>query len=155
MSRVIAFDSGVLSTATQRIGVADADACRQWISRCLQAGDRIIIPAIARYELRRELIRSQQTASLQRLEIFLVAAPDRYIPMTEDAIDLAAQLWATARQNRVTTAPPLALDADVIFVAQVRLWAAGAGIAETAVYAATTNVRHIGYFLNAAHWTNL
>lgn len=47
--------------------------------------------------------------------------PDRRIPLTQPALDLAAHLWAETRRSGKPTADPHALDIDLILTAQVRL----------------------------------
>jgi hypothetical protein len=75
------------------------------------------------YELRRELLRARKSASLKRLDAFLLAAPDRLIPVTRAALIKAAELWAESRQKGLPTADPKELDIDVVQVA--RLMTAG------------------------------
>jgi hypothetical protein len=77
VSRIIVLDSGPLGLVTQRKGIPAADACRQWITRCLDRGSRIIVPAIADFEVRRELGRAGKAHGLARLDAFNVAEPDR------------------------------------------------------------------------------
>jgi hypothetical protein len=51
MSRVILLDAGPLGMITKRRGVPEAEACRAWAVRCLGQGARILVPAIAYYEV--------------------------------------------------------------------------------------------------------
>src|SRR5438477_12165000 len=99
MKRVLVLDSGVLGPLTQRPGVAAAAACRHWASRCLQAGAVILVPAIVHYEIRRELLRAGKSAGIARLDSFVQDVPDRYTVLTDPALRLAAELWATSRQR--------------------------------------------------------
>lgn len=147
----IVLDSGVLSLATHRVGQVEADACRRWITDCLDSGARILVPAIANYETRRELLRAGKTTALQRLDAFISAEPDRYIPLTDDALMQAAQFWAQSRQQSQPTADPKALDADVILAAQVR----SLGLSSDSLIVATSNVRHIARFVRAEVWRKI
>ena len=144
-------DSGILSLAAQRPGVSEADACRGWIAECLRARDRILVPAIANYEVRRELVRAGKTAGIARLDAFIDAEPDRYIVLTDAALRLAAQLWAKARQQGSPTADQKALDGDVILAAQVLTLSAASGT----TIVATTNLRHLSLFVNAQKWPDI
>jgi predicted nucleic acid-binding protein len=80
MSRVILLDAGSLGIVTKRRGVPDAEACRAWVACCLRQGAHILVPAIAYYEVCRELERMRNTTGLARVEAFCSAVPDRYCP---------------------------------------------------------------------------
>jgi predicted nucleic acid-binding protein len=149
MKRVIVLDSGILSLATQRRGVVQADACRRWISACMRAGAVLRVPAIANYETRRELLRAGKRSSVQRLDAFLVARPERYIPISDDDLYRAAEMWADSRRRGLPTSDPKQLDADVILAAQ----ALNLGIPADDLVVAPTNVRHLSRFLDARLWT--
>ncbi len=70
MIEVIALDSGVLSLLTQKRGIQPAVNCRAWAAECIRAGAKIIVPAIANYELRRELLRARNLSAVARLDAF-------------------------------------------------------------------------------------
>jgi predicted nucleic acid-binding protein len=151
MSRVIFLDAGPLGQVSQRKGVAYADACQQWIADCITAGHRIIVPEIADYEVRRELVRSGKTMGIARLDFFNSAQPDRFLPITTLAMRLASDLWAQARNRGWATADPHALDGDVILAAQ----ALTLGISPADIVVATTNVAHLSRYLTADTWENI
>jgi hypothetical protein len=88
-----------------------------WLSRCILSGHRIIVPAIVYYEVKRELLRAKKSIGTSRLDSFVAASPGRYLPLSDDALRLAADLWPRARQEGQPTADPLALDVDVILAA--------------------------------------
>jgi predicted nucleic acid-binding protein len=96
----------------------------------------VIVPAIVNYELKRELLRARKTVGLTRLDAF--AAPDRYLPLSDEALRLAADLWAKSRQIGRLTAHPQSLDIDVITAAQ----AISAGKASSDFVIATTKLKH-------------
>ena len=147
MSRAILLDSGPLGLATNPLGSEAAAACSQWLHRMAVGGSSVIVPEIADYEVRRELIRAGRTAGIARLDA--LTSQVEYLAITTAAMRRAANFWAEARrQGRPTAADP-ALDGDVILAAQ----AATLGWAGTIV--ATTNVRHLTRFVPAKLWTDI
>jgi predicted nucleic acid-binding protein len=149
--RLIVVDTGTLGLLTHPRAQPAALACRQWAQARLAAGARLIVPGIADYELRRELIRAGKTAGLRRLDV--VRAGFEFDPITQDALDKAAELWATVRSAGLTTAHPAALDGDAILAAQTLL-AANAG---DVVTIATNNPRHLLRFpgIDARPWQSI
>jgi predicted nucleic acid-binding protein len=118
----------------------DAVACRHWAQALLAAGIRVIVPGIADYELRRELIRAGQAAGLRRLDP--IHASCEFDPVTQTALDEAAALWAAVRNTGPTTAHPAAPDGDAILAAQT-IVAANAG---DVITIATDNPGHLSRF---------
>jgi hypothetical protein len=151
VNRVIVLDSGPLGLVTQRRGVAVADACRQWVANCIRRGARVVVPAIADYEVRRELERAGKAQGVARLDGFNTATLDRYVALTDAALRLGATLWARARSAGTPTADPRELDCDVLIAAQALTLLAPAG----ELIVATTNVSHLAQFVPAAPWTNI
>jgi predicted nucleic acid-binding protein len=151
VTEVILLDSGILSLAAQRPGVQDADACREWIVDCLKAGAKIMVPAIANYEARRELLRARKTAGVARLDAFIRAEADRYLPLLDADLLRAADLWAHTRQQGLPTADAKALDIDVILAAQ----ALSLNLTPARFVVATTNIRHLSRFVPAELWENI
>jgi predicted nucleic acid-binding protein len=80
------------------------------------AGRRVVVPEIADYELRRELIRLNSQKALVNLD--LLAQQLEYLPLDTPTLRRAAELWAQARQRGQQTAADPALDCDVILAAQ-------------------------------------
>ena len=145
----IFLDAGPLSVLTQRGGHPAGDACRAWLVAAVSAGARVFVPEVADYEVRRELIRAGKAAGVARLDAFIAAEPDRYLPVTTPVMRRAAALWAAARNQGVPTADPAALDADGILTAQVL----EAGLAGAIV--ATSNVAHLSRFVAAETWDRI
>jgi len=148
---IVALEAGPLSLITHRKDNAAAEACRAWLASRIAAGSQIVVPAIADYEVRRELIRAGKTAGISRLDEFLRAAPDRYLPPTSATFQKAAELWAQVRNEGMPTAGNEALDADVLFAAQLLT----SKFAPETLVVATTNPKHIGLFLNAREWRSI
>jgi predicted nucleic acid-binding protein len=144
-------DSGPLGLITHPQRSAEVIAVSEWLSRCLLSGSRVIVPAIVYYELKRELLRAKKTLSIGRLDAFVNAAPGRYLPLTDEALRLAADLRARSRQEGRPTAGSTALDVDVILAAQVL--SLRASVSEVII--ATTNAKHLTQFVAARHWSEI
>ncbi len=70
-----------------------------------------MVPAISDYEVRRELLRSEKTKGLARLDGLKSVVG--FIPLTSEALLQAAQFWAEARRLGKPSAP-----ADDLKIAQ-------------------------------------
>ena len=151
MSRFIVLDSGPLGLLTHPQRNAEVVAIAEWTSRCLLTGHRVIIPAIVYYELRRELLRANKPSSISRLEAFASTTPGRYLPLSDEALQLAGELWAKARQQGRPTADAKDLDIDVILAAQ----ALSFGPAPSDVVVATSNAKHLSQFITAQNWSEI
>jgi predicted nucleic acid-binding protein len=117
----------------------------------LAAGHRLVVPAIAYFEVRRELERAGMTRSIAQLDAFNAARPDRFLSVTDSALRLAAKLWAQARNAGTPTADPKELDADVVIAAQ----ALDMGVPAADLIVATINVGHLSLFVAADLWSNI
>jgi predicted nucleic acid-binding protein len=117
----------------------------------MTAGHRFVVPSIADYEVRRELIRAGKTKGLAALDAWNNAYPDRYLFLSDSALRLGARLWAQARQAGTSTADPKELDGDVLIAAQ----ALDLGLPASAFIIATVNVGHLSLFAPADLWTNI
>jgi len=156
MPRTIVLDTFPLSSAAKREPRPGAsptmlDDCYQWIKDCLQAGNRIVAPAMSYYETLRELERLAAAAQISRLRAFCGAVPDRYLSITDADINTAAILWAQARNAGTPTSSADALDGDVILAAQ----ALNMGVSASEFVVATTNVAHLTQFVPCELWTNI
>ena len=147
MSRTIVLDSGPLGLVTNPGGSKEAAACGQWLLNAEAGGATVMVPEIADYEVRRELLRARRTAGIARLDALI--AHVEYLALTTSAMRQAATFWAEARQQGRPTAADPALDGDVILAAQ----AATLGRADVIV--ATTNVRHLSRFVPAELWSDI
>lgn len=147
MIRVIVLDSGPLSMATNPRRSAKNLACAHWVQDLLNAGHRVILPEVADYEVRRELLRASKTAGIARLDAFAVLL--EYLPINSIAMRQAAELWAQVRRLGRPTSGAEALDADAILAAQ----AVTLGVSNTTI--ATTNLSHLSRFATAELWENI
>jgi predicted nucleic acid-binding protein len=76
---------------------------------------------------------------------------DGNLPLSDDALRMAAELWAKSRREGRPTAESKALDIDVILAAQ----ALSFGAAPSEVIIATTNARHLAQFVAARRWSEI
>jgi predicted nucleic acid-binding protein len=120
---------------------------RQWLADLHAAGRRVIVPEIADYEVRRELLRISSTRGIANLD--QLARQLEFLPLTTVAMRKAAELWATVRRQGLATAADQAVDADVILAAQ----ALTLGIPDIIV--ATANIGHLARFVPAELWQNI
>ncbi|WP_333322996.1 nucleic acid-binding protein [Microcoleus sp. AT9b-C3] len=120
--------------------------CQLWLDSLLQNGEMVILPEIADYEVRRELIRAGKERGIRKLDLFKNVLT--YRPLTTEVMLLAAQLWADSRMRGRPTAEPNSLDGDVILAAQAILEASEGND----VVIATTNVGHWSQFTDAREW---
>ncbi len=149
MSRIIILDSGPLGMAVHPTAKGVAQQCQAWLDKRLQQGERIAIPEIADYEVRRELLRAGLTRSLRRLDALILTL--EYLPIDTSVMRLAAELWSEARRKGQPTADAKALDGDVILAAQAIL----ATTPEVPTIVATTNVAHLARFTVSKLWESI
>jgi predicted nucleic acid-binding protein len=143
----VLLDAGPLGLVTNPRHSAESRACAEWLQSLVSHRNRVLVPEIADYEVRRELLRAKKETGLARLDA--LTALVEYLPLRTAAMRLAAEFWARARQQGKPTAADRALDADVILAAQ----AMTLGI--TNVVIATTNVGHLSRFAPAALWPDV
>lgn len=148
---VVVLDTTPLGLLSQRPGVPDADDCRRWLAGLLRRGAQAVVPEIADYELRRELLRAGKARGVIRLDEFNAAEPDRYIPLNTISVRRAAALWAEVRRKGVPTADVEALDGDVLLAAQ----ALCLGVEPAKLVVATSNPRHLSRLLRADLWPSI
>lgn len=154
--RVIVLDTFPLSSTGKREALPGApptqlNLCHRWIRDCVDAGNRIVVPAISYYESIRELERLDARTQLSRLRAFCRAVPGRYLSLTDADLDLAARLWGRARNTGRPTASVDALDGDVILAAQAQ----SLGVPLRQLVVATTNPAHLSRFVPAEHWSDI
>ncbi|MCL1475650.1 nuclease [Argonema antarcticum] len=147
MSQVLVLDTGPIGLITNPKLSERGIACNQWLQFHITSGSRIILPEIADYEVRRELLRANKIKGISRLDN--LAKLTEYLPITTAAMRQAANLWAEARQQGRPTAGDKTIDGDMILIAQAMT------LATPNVLIATTNVRHLSSFIAADLWQNI
>ncbi|GJD18856.1 hypothetical protein RIVM261_038120 [Rivularia sp. IAM M-261] len=123
--------------------------CKLWLNSLEANGNTAVIPEIADYELRRELLRAGKINGIIQLD--RLKAVILYLPITTEVMLKAAELWANARKAGYPTASPDALDGDVILAAQALLLQNEGD----EVIIATTNVGHLSRFIDAREWQDI
>jgi len=144
LSAVVVLDAGPLGLLVNPNQRPQPTACRAWLAALRAASRRVVVPEIADYEVRRELIRIGSHTALANLDAF--GAQLDYLPLTTAAMHLAAEFWAQARISGLPTASDPALDGDVILAAQ-------AHSLNTPVVVATGHVAHLTRFIPAELWS--
>ena len=146
MARVVLLDTGPLGMVTHP---RPNPEIVEWLRDLLSDGVTVIVPEIADYELRRELIRAKRAKGIARLD-----ALERrigYLPLSTIAMRKAAEFWADARNRGIPTAGDAALDGDMILAAQAATYSGSPG----PPVIATTNVAHLSLFADADKWQNI
>jgi len=155
MSRTIFLDTGPLGVITNPKKPVVTVNALQWAATHIRAGNRIMVPAIADYEVRRELIRLGKQAGIISLNAWNSLPSDRYVPLTNSALQLASELWAQSRNAGTPTADPKELDCDVLIAAQVLDYQRVQRLAPIEIIVATVNVGHLLQFVSADTWQNI
>lgn len=88
MNLVVALDAGPLGLVTNPKRSPESLACAQWLQALVAAGARVVLPEIADYEVRRELVRGRRQQGLRRLDGLVELV--EYLPLTTAAMRQAA-----------------------------------------------------------------
>jgi hypothetical protein len=158
MTHLLVLDSSVVGAITNPKQTSPIIRdCQIWFRRSLERQSIFVLPEIADYEIRRELLRGKKIDGIKKLDelksaIYYYPIRQRRRSANDSEIMLtAAQLWAESRQRGMPTADARELDGDVILAAQaIQLQAKG-----YEVTIVTTNVGHLAQFVHASHWQDL
>lgn len=148
MSKVILLDAGPLGM----ISHPRADRNREilaWVVRMLRQGNQVKVPEISDYEVRRELLRSDKSRGIRRMDVLRTQLG--FVSITSDAMLKAAELWAMVRKKGKPTAEDSELDADAILAAQ----AITLSTTDDDAIIATCNVKHLELFTTAKFWSEI
>ena len=149
MSVIVLLDAGPLGMVTNPKSSPENEECKNWLAALVYKGIQVIIPEIADYEVRRELLRADKVRGLARLDALKGMLV--YAPITTPVMLKAAEFWAAARKAGRQSAGDAGLDADMILAAQ----AADLHRNGNDAFIATTNVRHLGLFVSARSWREI
>jgi predicted nucleic acid-binding protein len=152
---IVFIDSGILGKLCNPNSSAEVDAIRDWLYSLLAKGIFIVSSDICDYEVRRSLIleslRQPNINSIQDLNDLQDLIT--FLPLTNEVMKEAANLWAEARIQGMPTADEKSLDADVIICAQYKLLAEQ--YPGRYIVIATTNVSHLSRFSEAKEWQEI
>lgn len=144
-------DSGPLWDLSNPKAAGEALEIQDWSTTRLTIGDQFVVPEIADYEVRRELLRANKQRGIARLNelcnIFW------YLALATTMMKEAATLWANARNIGLPTAQDAALDGDVILAAQARNLQAIYDYESVVVI--TKDVAHLSRYVEAKRWTDI
>jgi predicted nucleic acid-binding protein len=107
----------------------------------------VLIPEVADYEVRRELLRAGRSRGIERLDLLRESLV--FLPISSDAMLRAAAFWADTRRRGKPTASDHSLDADAILAGQA------ATLSRERVIVASSNPRHIARFVPAQRWQDI
>jgi len=149
MNATILLDAGPLSLVSNPQSKGATAQCNLWLENQIGQGNRVLVPEIADYEVRRELIRAGKIKGIAKLNNLKRTLG--YIPLTTWTMLKAAEFWAQTRRLGKPTSSDAALDADVILAAQ----AASLQNKGHTVIVATNNVKHLELFVDARKWEDI
>ncbi len=144
MTDVVLLDAGPLGMVSHPRASVDVV---EWLARLVASDVHVMIPEVADYEVRRELLRVGRSRSVERLDQLRVSLG--FVPITSEAMLRAAAFWADARRRGKPTAGDQSLDADVILAGQA------ATLGRGQVVVASSNPGHIARFVPAQRWQDI
>lgn len=137
----IILDSSPLGRLTHPKQIVEIAA---WQGSLEAAGHVVYLSAITDYEVRRGQLAANMTRAVVNLDFFRLILP--FVPVeNQDLLD-AAQLWADLRRRGLSTASPKELDGDAILAAQANRLNA---------VVATENLRHLELMCQAKDWREI
>ncbi|MGI8983148.1 MAG: type II toxin-antitoxin system VapC family toxin [Acidimicrobiales bacterium] len=146
---LVVLDSGPLGLLSNPTTLGEPRDIREWAFRLLDEGVNVVVPEIADYEVRRELIRADKQDGIRRLDELTHGL--EYEPLGTSHFRRAAELWAEARNRGLPTGHDAALDGDVLLAAQ----ALGLMVTDPDTVVVTTNPEHLVRFVRAVRWRDL
>ena len=155
MSLHIFLDTGPLGIATNPKEPPLTLELLRWATRHMREGNTFLVPAMADYEVRRELVRLGRTSSIRELDRWNSTPSYRYLALTDFALKRAADLWAHVRNQGLVTADPKELDCDAMIAAQALEYQEIHRLDSSHVVVATTNVGHLSRFVRAELWSEI
>lgn len=155
MSLFIFLDTGPLGAITNPKRPPQTVQMLLWAAGHLEKGNTILVPAVADFEVRRELLRLKRPSSIATLNAWCNAVPERYLPLTDSILKNAAQMWADIRNQGLVTADPKELDCDALIAAQVLDYMNQNDLSSDDVVIATSNVGHLSRFVPAKLWDEI
>ena len=131
---------------------------QQWFYGLLSKGVRVVTSTLCEYEFRRGLLEpSNKSTELAPGLIELDELAEReileFIDVSRKDSILAAQMWVDAQAKGLATSDKKKIDIDVIISAQCLILQQDS--LGQKVIMATTNVKHISRYCEAANWQDI
>jgi hypothetical protein len=156
---IVFLDTNILGLiCNKNISFDECQQCKKWFDTLFLRGVRIVTSDLCHYEVMRGLIgasiRSNEAApGIKSLELLKVDGFLEFLPVSTEALDLAANLWAKAFTSGQTTRDEKDIDIDIIISAQYQLLRDE--FPGQQVIMATTNLKHLSIFCDAANWRDI
>ena len=152
---IVFVDSGILGKLCNPNRTEETVAVNNWLFSLLGKGVCVVSSRVCDYEVRRSLIleslRKSNINSIQELDDLYNYLT--FLPLTDEVMQEAADIWAEARVRGMPTADEKSLDADVIICAQYKLLEKE--YPGRYIVIATTNVDHLSRFAEAKGWNDI
>jgi len=97
VSLIVLLDADPLVMITNPKSAPENEACKDWLASLVSKGVEVVIPEIADYEVRRELLRAGKDRGLGRLDALKGILG--YTPSTTPVMLKAAEFWPTCRRS--------------------------------------------------------
>jgi hypothetical protein len=151
---------GLIAKPTKSFDDSSDESYRvqQWFYGLLSRGVRVVTSTLCDYEFRRGLLEpSDKTNKIAPGVIELDTLADtgmlEFISVSREAAILAAQMWIDAQAAGWPTSDKQNIDVDVIISAQCLILQKETPGQQ--VIMATTNIRHISRYCEAANWQDI
>jgi predicted nucleic acid-binding protein len=156
---IVFIDTNILGLiSNENIYFDEAQQCKKWFSTLLIRSVRVVTSDLCNYEEMRGLLSSsilkkEVAPGIKSLEFLKADGFLEFLPVSTEALDLAAKLWARASTSGQTTRDEKDIDIDIIISAQYQLLRNE--FPGQQVIMATTNLKHLSIFCEAAHWRDI
>jgi hypothetical protein len=147
---------GLISNANTSF--EECQQCEKWFITLSIRGVRFVTSDICDYEVRRGLISSsirsgKPSPGINLLNSLKTDGFLEFLPVSTEVLDLAANLWAKASVDGQTTRDDKNIDVDIIISAQYQILKER--YPGQRVVVATTNLKHLSRFCDAARWQDI
>ena len=152
---IVFLDTGILSQLSSINETQEFQECQDWLYGLLARSAYVVSSDICDYEVRRGLLLTSITKT-KRQGINILDSLHQiidFLPVSQEVLQKAAQLWAETRSKGQPTAEIKNIDVDVIIGATCQLLQ-GEYPGQFLVVA-TTNVKHISRFTTAKNWQDI
>ena len=152
---IVFLDTGILSKLSSINETQEFQNCQDWLYGLLARSIYVVSSDICDYEVRRGLILTSITKTKRQglSKLDLLHQIIDFLPVSQDVLTKAAQLWAETRRKGQPTAELKNIDVDVIIGATSQLLQAE--YPGQFLVVATTNVKHISRFTAAKIWQDI